>query len=67
MTFPKASVKLEKPPFFHGMRWKIMVGFLVPVFGLFFVLGSIGGVIEYAALQEDFAQSPGSETSSACF
>lgn len=44
-----------------------MVGFLVPAFGLLFVLGSIGGVIEYAALQEDFAQSPGSETSSACF
>jgi signal transduction histidine kinase len=64
MTFPKASVKFEKPPFLRGLRWKIMVGFLVLAFGLLFVLGSIGGVIEYAALREDFAQSAGSESES---
>ncbi len=64
MTFPKASIKFEKPPFLRGLRWKIMVGFLVLVFGLLFVLGSIGGVIEYASLREDFAQSAGSDSES---
>jgi signal transduction histidine kinase len=64
MTFPKAHLKLEKPLFLRGLRWKIMVGFLVLVIGLLFVLGTMGGIIEYASLREDFAQSAGSESES---
>jgi signal transduction histidine kinase len=64
MTFPKASVKLEKPPFLRGLRWKIVVGFLVLSFGLLFVLGTIGGIIEYAFVRADFARSAGSDSES---
>jgi signal transduction histidine kinase len=64
MTFPKLSAKLEKPPFLRGLRWKIMIGFIILVFSFLFVLGILGGLLEYASLREDFAKSAGSSSES---
>lgn len=57
MTFPKASVKLEKSPFFHGLRWKITLAFVVLFFILLTVLGFLGSIVEYLYLKESFEQS----------
>jgi signal transduction histidine kinase len=57
MTFPKASVKLEKPPFLRGLRWKIMIAFVLLFFGLISVLGTIGTMVEYAYLRISFEES----------
>ncbi len=57
MTFPKASVKLEKPPFLRGLRWKIMIAFVLLFFGLISVLGTIGSIVEYAYLRVSFEES----------
>ena len=57
MTFPKASVKLEKPPFLRGLRWKITVAFIVLFFALLAVLGPLGAAVEYAFLNESFKKS----------
>jgi signal transduction histidine kinase len=57
MTFPKASVKLEKPPFLRGLRWKIMIAFVTLFFVLLTVLGTIGTLVEYAYVRISFEGS----------
>lgn len=58
----KNNSNFEKPPYFRGLRWKITAAFVFLVFGLFIVLGILGGVLEYATLREDFAQSAGNDS-----
>lgn len=62
MTFPPASVRLEKPPFLRGLRWKITVAFIVLFFALLAVLGPLGAIIEYAFLSASFKQSDNSDS-----
>jgi signal transduction histidine kinase len=57
MTFPKVSGKLEKPPFLRGLRWKIMIAFVLLFFGLISVLGTVGSMVEYGYLRKSFTES----------
>jgi signal transduction histidine kinase len=62
MTFPKASVKLEKTAFLRGLRWKITIAFVFLFFILLTVLGLTGSIVEYLYLKESFEQSAVSES-----
>ncbi len=54
--------RLEKPPYFRGLRWKMAAAFVFLTYCLFIVLGTIGGLVEYAELREEFAESAGSKS-----
>jgi signal transduction histidine kinase len=57
MTFPKAPIKQEKPPFLRGLRWKITIAFVSLFFCLLAVFGMIGAIIEHSILSRCFEQS----------
>ena len=46
--------KLEKPSFFRGLRWKLLLIFLALVTGVFALLGVSLGLLEYALLRHEF-------------
>jgi signal transduction histidine kinase len=65
MKSPKGTIKLpkyEKPPYFRSLRWKMAAAFVFLTYCLFIVLGTIGGLVEYAQLREEFAESADSKS-----
>ena len=49
------NLKLQKPPYFQGLRWKMMLFFVLLVYCLFAFMGIFGGILEYTFLRIEFA------------